>query len=103
MNLLGAQDTSVSQAPTAPATDATTIATATATPIAAPTTAATDAAAAAAATMYNNYELVSTDQILKRKKNLLWAQTMPDALFGLFSSLLSFLLFKILTTSKFIS
>ena len=77
MNWLGAQDADVCQAPTAPATDAT--------------------------TMNNDYVLVSTDQILKRKKNLLWAQTTPDALFGLFSSLLSILLFKILTTSKFIS
>ena len=102
MNLLGARDVSVSQAPTAPATDVTTTAaaaataaTASATPIAAATT--------AAATMNDNYVLVSTDQILKRKKNLLWAQTMPDALFGPFSSSLPSLPFKILTASKFIS
>ena len=87
MNLLGARDMSASQAPTAPATDATattaaaaavTAATAPATPIAAATTAATNAAAAAAiavavaaaATMNNDYVLISTDQIIKRKKKL---------------------------------
>ena len=111
MNLLGARDVSASQAPTAPATDATTAAaaaatTATAAATTTATAATTDAIAAAtatAATMNNDYELVSTDQILKRKKNLLWAQTMPDVLFGPFSSSLSSLPFKILTTSKFIS
>ena len=101
----------MSQAPTVPATDATTatatatttaIAAATATPVAAPTTTAA-IAVAAAATMNNDYVLVSTDQILKRKKNLLWAQMTPDASFGPFSSLSPSLPFKILTTSKFIS
>ena len=111
---------SASQAPTAPATDTTTTAAAatttaaaadTATTIAAATTAAATATATAtpiaapttaAATMNNDYVLVNTDQILKRKKNLLWAQTMPDASFGLFSSLTPSLPFKILITSKFV-
>ena len=39
----------------------------------------------------------------KKRKNLLWAQMMPDALFGPFSSLSPSLTYKTLTTSIFIS
>ena len=39
----------------------------------------------------------------KKRKNLLWAQMMPDALFGLFSFSSPSLTYKTLTTSIFIS
>ena len=50
------------------------------------------------------YMLVSkTNMKEKKREDLLWAQTTPDASFGLFSFSLPSLPFKTLTTSTFIS